>query len=572
MRFLRLHAPLFAALVVIACDDTPSASSPDASTPDGGSATDTGKGGHFFGPVGSSLALSLGGEMVTPSIAAPSPPAAYGSARFDFQTLASGAAYRVTAGAAPANQSCRVYAGESGTAPIAAGVLRAGCEWTIDLVSRSTDDSITSGADYSNRPAIGGANVSIGATPAYGDGRFVAFKSKMVGLAGNTGNVEHVFWRDRLTGETRLVSKAPDGTEGNDRSEQPAISADGLTVAFRSDATNLVAGDGNKAGDIFVWKIDRASGAETLVRASVGPAGEEANQGSETPTLSGDGKIVAFVTNATNVAPGPNDSSLNGKVIRRDLTSSTNTLVTRVPNGNPSRGAYPMISEDGNRIVYWAYADLIGDLAPSIWDMFVYEHSTEKNWPVTLAPDGTVKNQGSESVSGGIVPAISGDGKWVAYATTATNLAPGFDNKTVHVYLVEVDKCTSGGCNVKPVDLTPDGAASDENVRTDHAVLSFDGGSVVFTSSAPNLGGKKGVTNVFVYDRATSKTTRITDIDSTYSAGAYVAISRDRSYVAFGCESVLDPRFPKTTGYGGLYALFTGYGNAFAWPTGPLAP
>lgn len=569
---LRFFSSLLGVLVLVACKSDGS-SDPGTTSPDGGGGgSGSGASGNFFGPVGSQLPLTIGAETVTPAISAPQPPAAaYGSTRFEL-SQALGASYSVTPGASPANQTCQVYMGQAGAAPIAEGALRAGCEWTIDLVSRSTDDSVTTGADYSNRPAIGGADVPIGGSPALGDGRFVAFTSRMIGLAGNTTDIGNVFWRDRLTGETRLVSKGSDGKEGDGRSEQPAISADGLTVAFRSDATNLVAGDGNKQADIFVWKIDRATGAETLVRANVGPAGEEANAASETPTLSGDGKILAFMTAATNIAAGANDSTLNTKIIRRDLTTGTNTIVTRRKNGDASSGRNPMLSEDGDRIAYWGYGDLIGDLDPNLWDMFVYEHSTDKNWPVTLTQSGANKNQGDESTSGIRVPAISGDGKWVAYSTTATNIAPGFDNKESHVYVVEVDKCTTGGCNVKPIDMTPEGAPSDESVRSEFAVLSYDGRWVVFTSAAPNLGGKKGVTNVFLYDREANKTQRLTDIESTYSAGRFLAISRRGAYVGFGCESVIDPRFPDTKGYGGLYAFFTGHGPAFAWPTGPLTP
>ena len=536
-------------------------SSPGASSPDGGESS-LGSSGHFFGPVGSKLGLSIGAEEVTASIAAPTAPAvAYGSTRFDFrEALASGASYSVVTGAAPDNQTCRVYQGESGSAPIEKGALRAGCEWTIDLLSRSTDDKVQTGADQSSHPALGG------------DGRFVAFKSKMIGLAGNLTANDNVFWRDRLTGETRLVSKGPDGKDGDGHSDQPAISADGLTVAFRSAATNLVANDGNKVTDVFVWKIDRATGAETLMRASVAPGGAEANAASEAPTLSGDGTIVAFATYATNVAPGVNDSTLNAKIVRRDLAAGTNTVVTVRPNGDAAGGAYPMLSDDGDRIVYYSFADLAGDLAPYLWDLFVYEHSSKKSWPVTLSSSGAPRDQGSESVSSIVAPAISGDGKWVAYNTTATNLAPGFDDEQRHLYVVEVDKCTSSGCNVKPADMTPEGVPSDAGVLSNRAALSYDGGLVVFTSASPNLGGKKGVTNVFVHDRTANQTRRLTDIESTYSADPHLAISRSGAYVGFGCRSVLDPRFPDTSGYGGLYALFTGRGTAFAWPIGPLSP
>lgn len=230
-----------------------------------------------------------------------------------------------------------------------------------------------------------------------------------------------------------------------------------------------------------------------------------------------------------------------------------------------------MLSENGDRLVYYSFADLVGDLVPYLWDVFVYEHSSNKSWPVTVGSTGAPKDQGSDSVSAITRPAISGDGKWVAFNTTATNLAPGFDDKVLHLYVVEVDRCTTSGCNVKPADVTPDGAPSDAGVVSNRAALSYDGRSVVFTSASPNLGGKKGVTNVLVYDREANQTRRLTDIESTYSADPHLAISRSGAYVGFGCRSLLDPRFPETTGYGGLYALFTGRGNAFAWPTGPLS-
>jgi len=160
--------------------------------------------------------------------------------------------------------------------------------------------------------APGTERVSIGIADAWADGgsdspsisaggRFVAFTSRATNLvAGETNGARDVFIRDRVAGKTRRVSIGIAGAWADDGSWSPSISAGGRHVAFRSDATNLVAGDTNEYGDIFIR--DRVAG-ETE-RVSIGIADAQADGGSDSPSISAGGRFVAFRSWATNLVAG----------------------------------------------------------------------------------------------------------------------------------------------------------------------------------------------------------------------------------------------------------------------------
>src|SRR5436309_665879 len=134
------------------------------------------------------------------------------------------------------------------------------------------------------------------------DGRLVAFQSDATNLVvGDTNGATDVFVRDRQTGMTARVSVASDGTQANNVSSYPALSADGRFVAFQSDATNLVVGDTNGKTDVFVH--DRQTG--TTERVSVASGG--GTQGTDNsggffafPARSADGRLIAIQSHATN--------------------------------------------------------------------------------------------------------------------------------------------------------------------------------------------------------------------------------------------------------------------------------
>ena len=127
--------------------------------------------------------------------------------------------------------------------------------------------------------------------PISGDGRYVAFESSASNLvADDTNDAQDVFVHDRLTGVTTRVSVASDGTAANDTPFFPSMSADGRYIAFVSWASNLVNEDTNGIPDVFVH--DRQTGITT--RASVASDGTAANSFSNFPAISADGRFVAF--------------------------------------------------------------------------------------------------------------------------------------------------------------------------------------------------------------------------------------------------------------------------------------
>src|SRR5207244_361201 len=134
-----------------------------------------------------------------------------------------------------------------------------------------------------------------------GDGRYVTFASAASNLvAGDTNGAADVFVVDRSTGAVSRPSVSSTGTQANGGSLSPAISGDGRDVTLVSAAANLVAGDTNGAADMFV--VERSTGA--VSRHSVSSTGTKANGGSLSPAISGDGRYVTFVSAASNLVAG----------------------------------------------------------------------------------------------------------------------------------------------------------------------------------------------------------------------------------------------------------------------------
>jgi hypothetical protein len=139
------------------------------------------------------------------------------------------------------------------------------------------------------------------------DGRYVAFDSWASNLvSGDTNGRTDVFVHDRQTGQTTCVSVAYDGTLGNGDSISPSISADGRYVAFDSGANNLVSGDTNGTSDIFVH--DRLTGLTSLV--SVASDGTQGNSSTMSLSISADGRYVAFESWASNLVSGDTNSTV----------------------------------------------------------------------------------------------------------------------------------------------------------------------------------------------------------------------------------------------------------------------
>jgi Tol biopolymer transport system component len=378
------------------------------------------------------------------------------------------------------------------------------------LVSTSSSLEIPNGA--SSRPGLSA------------DGRYVVFSSSASNLAaGDTNAVSDVFWRDRHFGDTRRVSVSSSGVQGNAASDEPAISADGRFVVFRSQASNLTPGDFNNRLDIFLH--DTQSGTVELV--SVGAAGAQANHSSSDPHVSADGRYVVFVSFASNLSSG--DTNGHADVFVRDRQLGTTTLVSAPSGGGVANGpSYrPRISADGRWVAYPTDASnlTVGDVN-GVRDIVVCDLTTGLHLPVTANPAFVIGNGISTECD------ISAGGEYVAFMSFAGNLVAGDTNGVQDVFRwrratggIQRASVSSSGQQTPGQSVTPS--------------ISSNGLSVAFASFGPNLvvGDTNSVADVFVRDFPAATTVRLS---INYSTGAQTdassftpALSGDAQTVCF---------------------------------------
>jgi len=250
-----------------------------------------------------------------------------------------------------------------------------------------------------------------------GNGRFVAFDSSAKNLvAGDTNGVNDVFVHDRETKKTKRVSVRSNGTQADEGSYSPAISGNGRFVAFSSYASNLVAGDSNGTWDVFVH--DRET-KETR-RVSVGSNGAQADGYSNVPAISGNGRFVSFESDATNLVA--DDTNHVTDVFVHDWETNETMRVSVGSNGAQADegSGNPAISGNGRFVAFVsAAANLVADDTNHVTDVFVHDRETNETKRVSVGLNGAQGDGDS------YVPAISGDGRFVAFFSFATNLVAG---------------------------------------------------------------------------------------------------------------------------------------------------
>lgn len=248
------------------------------------------------------------------------------------------------------------------------------------------------------------------------DGRYVVFTSATALVPGDTNQASDVYLWDRMTSTHERISVAIGGGLADGPSERPSISADGRYVAFASAATNLVAGDTNGTVDVFVR--DRVAG--TTTRVSVSSTGAQVSGISRDPDISDDGTVVAFVSSAFELVP--DDANGAADVFVRDLTTGVTTRVSvRTGGGEADQPSVsPVLSGDGNVVAFWSAAtNLVAADSNAVADVFVHIRSSAVTERVSVSSTGGEAN----GYSGG--PALSSDGRFVAFSSNATNLGPG---------------------------------------------------------------------------------------------------------------------------------------------------
>lgn len=261
-----------------------------------------------------------------------------------------------------------------------------------------------------------------GANPSISaDGRFVAFESRTNFWAGDTNGRNDIYVRDRQTGSLRFVSTAPGWVPGNDDSQYPSISANGRYVAFLSEADNLVAGDTNPNEDVFVRDLQN----EVTERVNVTHTGAQGNNyldftdGPSTPVVSADGRFVAFFSNGNNLVVG--DTNGVQDVFVRDRVAGTTERVNVGSAGQQGSGQFEefWMSANGRWVAFSDQGSLVPGDTNAKTDVFVRDRLLGTTERASIPAGGGEGNEGSFG------PAISADGRFVMFGSNATNFVPG---------------------------------------------------------------------------------------------------------------------------------------------------
>jgi len=379
-----------------------------------------------------------------------------------------------------------------------------------------------------------GSNTIAGNNSSYNpsssaDGRYIVFASAANNLiSGDTNGVDDIFLHDSQTGTTIRVSVDSNGNQTNNSSSFPTISADGRYVVFVSDASNLVSSDTNGLKDIFVH--DTQTG--TTTRGSVDSNATQSNSNSRYPDISADGRYIVFESSASNLVSN-DTNSLSDIFLHDNQTGITARVSVDSGNGQVSGSSTkPVISDNGRYIAFESSSNtLVSGDSNGVADIFLRDTQTGTTTRVSVDSNG---NQSNSTNYPGV--SISGDGRYVAFASRASNLVSGDTNSATDIFVRD----TQTGTTIRvSVDSNGNqGNASSFAPSATTATISANGRYVAFQSDASNLvaADTNGVQDIFVHDTQTGITRRISlDANGTQanSFSGSAVMSDDGRYVAF---------------------------------------
>lgn len=318
------------------------------------------------------------------------------------------------------------------------------------------------------------------------DGSVVVFSDASTNLIIPDNNLHFdAYWRDRHAGVLRRVSVSSTGVQANNSTYALDLSDDSQTVLLGSYATNLVPGDNNASPDIFVHELLTG----TTTRVNVDSLGAEANQGAGQCAMSGDGQLVVFESTSTNLAPGDTNSSTD--VFLHDRSTGITTRISEGAGGVQANSSSiaPSISRDGRWIAYATVATniVVPDVTgPPLADIVVFDRLSGTTRRVTQLPNGVQMNGNADR------PQVSADGKFISFTASATNLFPGaYPGQNIYVW----DALTG---QIRLASITSLGVPANNESRW--SSISADGRFVAFETFATNLGGTSSLPRMFVHD------------------------------------------------------------------------
>lgn len=403
------------------------------------------------------------------------------------------------------------------------------------------------------------------------DGRFVAFESNAPDLVeGDNNMAQDIFLRDMKRGRTIRVSVGDSGDQAlgpslGALSSSPAISADGRYVAFMSVANNLVIGDTNEQGDIFVRDVKKG----TTIRVSVDSDGNQAatiglplTASSDSPSISADGRKVVFLSRATNLVS--NDANLSGSdVFLHDLTTRRTTVVSVAEGTNrqpvTSTTGEPHISRNGRYVAFSSAAtDLVEGDTNRAPDAFVRDLVDPHTYRASVASDGAegrVLELSADTLvasSGANAMDVDNQGS-VSFSSRFNNLVPS-DSGRIDQFLHSLKTGRTTRISVDSQGIPGDsGSYSSGSSNT----MTTDGRFVSFTSTSSNFGAEPAQGNyehVYVFDTKMGSIAQVDHASAMESAadgaefhsGHASSISTNGRFVAV--EAVTDLAPPGSSG------------------------
>ncbi len=356
-----------------------------------------------------------------------------------------------------------------------------------------------------------------------GSGRFVAFETQATNLGPSdaNGHLRDVYLYDDKTAAIHLLSAAPGGGGADGPSSDPSISADGGVVAFYSLAGNLVPrANGVVPGSAPHGDVFAWSAGGGLEQVSVSSTQVPADGDSAEPDVSGDGQRVVFSSTATNLTSG--HPTRQRDVYVRDRASGQTTLVSARPDGQPGDGnsSAPAISPDGRYVSFASTAtDLVPDVTPHGTNVYLRDLMTGTTQLVSVAGDGSPQSGGPAPATPPISDTSSG-GRYVVFESAATDLVPHDTNRRTDIFVRDTVAQRTLRASLATTDQQPDGASSAPSI-------SADGRYVTFLSRAANLTPDQPAgSDVFVRDLV-----RHTTIQAEVSSRAHPR-GRERATIA----------------------------------------
>ena len=360
-----------------------------------------------------------------------------------------------------------------------------------------------------------------------GNGRYVAFATTADLTPGATSqHMFKVYVKDTWSGTTVDAATDMYGNKANGDSSNPSISADGHYVAFSSSASNLVSNDTNSSSDIF--KKDLQTGE--ITRVSTDSSGNQAGS-SFSPSISADGHYVAFTTISVLV---PGDSNGKDDVYVKDTQTGSVTEASTDSSSNQSIGGnmtgFPSISADGRYVAFHSDAtNLVPGDTNGSWDIFIKD--TQAGTTVRASTDSSGNQQTGNSSGFLFPPSISADGRYVVFNSDANNLVPG-DTIWYDVFVKDLQTgVTSRVSTDSSGNQANAGSLWGVDISSDGTYVAFESNANNLVPGDTNDSG-----DVFVKNTQTGVITRVsTSATGDQSNGCFglPSISKDGHYVSF---------------------------------------